>query len=53
MILEMTEWRWTINDILAQPEPELWAVMSLKSVGEKYRTQALKRKRNPDGGETI
>jgi len=40
MVLEFTEFRWTINDVLAQPEPELNAVMYLKSIGEKIRTQA-------------
>jgi hypothetical protein len=51
--LELTEWQWTINDVLEQPEPLLWAVMELKKMGDKYRIQAINRKQNPDGGETI
>ena len=39
MVLEMTEFRWTIVDVLNQPEQELQAVMYLKTIGEKMRTQ--------------
>jgi hypothetical protein len=42
MILEMTEFRWTILDVLRQPEQELDAVMYLKAMGEKIRIQARK-----------
>ena len=44
MILELTEFRWTINDILEQPEQELEAVMKLKSIGERMRQQARANK---------
>ena len=43
MVLELTEFRWTILDILAQPEQELDAVMHLKAVGEKMRSQSRKK----------
>lgn len=43
MILEMTEFRWTISDILEQPEAELEAVMHLKATGEKIRAQTHKQ----------
>jgi hypothetical protein len=49
----MTEWQWTINDVLEQPEPLLWAVMELKKQGEKYRILALNRKNGSEAGETI
>lgn len=51
MVLEFTEFRWTILDVLNQPEQELDAVMHLKAVGEKMRTQA--RKDKDDTKETI
>ncbi len=35
MVLEMTEFKWTIEDVLQQPEQELDAVMYLKAMGEK------------------
>jgi len=37
--LELTEFNWTINDILEQPEQELNAVFYLKNIGEKIRIQ--------------
>jgi hypothetical protein len=37
IILEMTEWQWTINDVLEQPEAELTAVFYLKAMGERIR----------------
>ena len=40
MVLEFTEFRWTILDVLAQPEQELDAIMYLKSIGEKMRQHA-------------
>jgi hypothetical protein len=52
-VLELVEFRWTIKDVLEQPEPELWAVMELKKMGNKYYRQALKRQREPESGETI
>jgi hypothetical protein len=48
----LTEFRWTINDILEQPLPELWAVMELKKMGEKYRIQA-RNKNKGQGAEQI
>jgi hypothetical protein len=51
--LELTEWQWTINDVLEQPEPLLWAVFELKKMGEKYKIQALNRKHGSESGETI
>ena len=50
-ILEMTEFRWTINDVLEQPEQELDAVFALKVIGEKIRQQS--RKVNDDSVERI
>ena len=38
-VLELTEFNWTINDILEQPEQELNAVFYLKNIGEKIRIQ--------------
>lgn len=49
MVLEMTEFKWTILDVLEQPEQELRAVMHLKATGEKMRTQAMNQKRAQDG----
>ena len=40
MVLELTEFKWTINDVLEQPEQELDAVMYMKIIGEKMRRQA-------------
>lgn len=51
MILEMTEFRWTIQDILEQPESELEAVMHLKAIGEKLRSQS--QKQQDESTETI
>jgi len=51
MVLEMTEFRWTILDVLAQPEQELDAVMNLKATGEKIRIQA--RNNQGDANESI
>ncbi len=42
MILEMTEFAWTINEVLEQPEQELDAVFALKAIGEKMRSQKNK-----------
>lgn len=39
MVLELTEFKWTIIDVLEQPEEELNAVMHLKATGEKIRKQ--------------
>jgi hypothetical protein len=39
-ILEMTEFRWTILDVMEQPEQELEAVFALKALGEKVRAQS-------------
>ena len=39
-ILELTEFHWTINDILKQPEQEINAVFYLKNLGEKMRIQS-------------
>lgn len=36
----MTEFAWTIEDVLDQPEELLDAVMYLKVIGEKMRKQA-------------
>lgn len=52
-VLEMTEWAWTINDVLDQPEQELNAVMYMKALGEKMRRQKNNRKLDPNGMETI
>ena len=35
VILEAVEWRWTLSDILAQPEGLLADVISLKALGEQ------------------
>jgi len=48
VILELTEWKWTILDILEQPEPELAAVLALKSRGEEIRKQELRKKESED-----
>jgi hypothetical protein len=38
-ILELTEWHWTIKDVLEQDEQLLNAVMTHKDFGEKVRTK--------------
>ena|SRR5271157_4203867 len=38
-ILELCEFKWTLNDILDQPEQELNLVFYLKNLGEKIRIQ--------------
>ncbi len=48
MVLEMTEFKWTIEDVLQQPEQELDAVMYLKAMGEKMRIQARKQEGSSD-----
>lgn len=53
MILEMVEWRWTINDILDQPEQELDAVMAMKSIGEKMRIQLRNREREDEQPDNV
>jgi len=53
MVLELTEWRWTILDVLGQPEQELDAVISLKAVGEKIRKQTINRNSTDSEVETI
>jgi len=50
--LELTEFRWTINDILEQPEQELDIVFALKGLGEKMRAQSRKNQ-NKEQGEII
>ena len=47
LILELTEFQWTINDVLEQPDPELSAVFMLKAIGEKVRVHDRNAK-NPD-----
>jgi hypothetical protein len=37
IILEMTDFQWTIRDVLAQPDAELQAVFALKGIGQKVR----------------
>jgi len=44
-ILEMSEWSWTILDVLEQPQDLLDNIVSLKFIGSKISTQA----RNRDG----
>jgi len=39
LILEVVEWKWDINTILAQPADLLQAVVRLKSVGEILRRE--------------
>jgi hypothetical protein len=54
MVLEMTNFQWTIEDVLEQPEQELRAVMHLKATGEKMRTQLNNQERAKNGNvETI
>jgi len=53
MVLELSEWKWDIPTIDRQPDPELWAVMSMKMLGEKMRIAARNAKRQPDQPETI
>ena len=53
MVLELTEWRWTINDVLEQPEQELDAVIGMKALGEKMRKQARDRKSSTSDVEKI
>jgi hypothetical protein len=45
-ILELTEFRWTINDILEQPEQEMNVVFYLKNLGEKIRIQSRNQKKS-------
>jgi len=47
----MTEWKWTILDVLEQPEQELAAVMALKYVGNQMHKQSGKQNQS-DGMET-
>jgi hypothetical protein len=49
-ILELTEWRWTILDVLRQPEELLDVVFYMKNIGEKFRTQARNRKKKSNNG---
>lgn len=44
-ILEMVEWKWTITEILDQPDAILNAVVSLKSTGLKMRAQIDEQKK--------
>jgi hypothetical protein len=39
-VLEMTEFRWTIRDVLEQPEAELEAVFAMKAIGERIKLQS-------------
>ena len=48
-ILELTNFAWDINTVLAQPEDELAAVFALKSVGNKIQMQARLRKTGQNG----
>ena len=41
-VLELTEFSWTIEDVLRQPEQELDAVFYMKSIGERMKAQAQK-----------
>ena len=40
LVLELVEFRWTILDVLAQPEPELNAIIQLKTLGERIRSRS-------------
>ena len=50
MILELVEFKWTILDVMAQPEPELDAVTQLKLAGERIRSRSLG---TPEDGDSI
>lgn len=38
-ILEIVDWKWDINTILAQPAELLQAVLQMKVIGEKLRKE--------------
>jgi hypothetical protein len=53
MVLEMTNFQWTIVDVLEQPEQELRAVMHLKATGEKMRAQYFNQEKAKNGSMEV
>jgi len=44
-ILEATEFRWTINDVFAQPETWADDIFSMKAAGEKINSSGRRKSR--------
>jgi hypothetical protein len=48
-ILEMVEFRWTINEVLEQPQALLDDVIALRMIGNKIKTQRQAQQAKENG----